>query len=108
MVSMYVEVLVVPECPHQRQAIELLDTALADIGLGRLTPTVTVITTPDEAAAKRFAGSPTFSMNGRDVLAAPGQTPSLSCRLYPGTGGLPDIRVLRQALKTAAAEAVAQ
>ncbi|MDA8043995.1 MAG: hypothetical protein M0Z30_01980 [Actinomycetota bacterium] len=81
-------------------------TALADIGLSRIEPRVTMIATQDEAEARQFAGSPTFAMNGRDVFEVRDHPASLSCRLYQGADGLPDLRALRQAFKRAAAEVV--
>ena len=107
MAAMNVELLLVERCPHADAAVELLGTALTDIGLGSVTPSVTVVTTQAEAEARRFAGSPTFALNGRDVFDVAGQPSSLSCRVYRGAGGLPDLPALRQALKRAAAEAVA-
>jgi len=38
----------------------------------------------------------------------PGQQASVSCRIYPGTGGLPDLRALRKALKRAAFDTAPQ
>jgi hypothetical protein len=99
---MDVELLVVPDCPHESAAAALLRTALDDVGLGHLTFDVTVIDTHETAEARGFVGSPTFLLNGADPLAAPGQSASLACRLYPGGAGLPDLRDLRQALKRAA------
>lgn len=106
MEAMNVEVLVVPECPHQASAVELAVTALADIGLSRVEPRVTMIATQDEAEARQFIGSPTFAMNGRDVFEVRDHPASLSCRLYQGADGLPDLRALRQAFKRAAAQVV--
>lgn len=108
MEAMNVEVLVVPDCPHQASAVELAVTALADIGLSGIEPRVTMITTQDEAEARQFVGSPTFAMNGRDVFEFRDHPASLACRLYQGADGLPDLRVLRQAFKRAAAEMVAR
>jgi hypothetical protein len=52
-----------------------------------------------------MCGSPTLLINGVDPFAAPGQLPTLSCRLYPdATGrleGAPPVAALRQALQQA-------
>ncbi|MGC8513844.1 MAG: hypothetical protein ACP5P1_12545 [Acidimicrobiales bacterium] len=104
MEAMNVEVLVVPECPHRASAVELAVMALSDIGLSGIEPRVTMI----EAEARQFAGSPTFAMNGRDVFEVGDHPASLSCRLYQGADGLPDLRALRQAFKRAVAEAEAR
>ncbi len=108
MEAMNAEVLVVPDCPHQASAAELAVTALADIGLGRIEPRVTMIATQDEAEARQFAGSPTFAMNGRDVFEVRDHPASLSCRLHQGADGLPDLRALTRAFKRAAGEVVAR
>jgi hypothetical protein len=101
-----VELLVVPECPHQPGMAALLRTALDDIGLSGLEYTVHVVADQDDADSHQFSGSPTVAVNGRDLFPIPGQAPALSCRLYAGPGGLPELRDLRQALKAAAARAL--
>ena len=78
MSAMDIELVVVPDCPHQSAAEDLLRTALADVGL----PTgfqVVIITDP-----------------------VVGKSIGLSCRIYrskSGLSGLPDLQALRQALK---------
>lgn len=102
--SMEIELLVVPGCPHQVAAKDLLRTALADIGLPAGVRVVTV-TDADEAAQSGFAGSPTFRAAGADLFPGVGRSAGLSCRLYRSgstLGGLPDLPALRQALKRAA------
>lgn len=100
---MQVEILLVPDCPHESHAVELLRTALDDIGLGHLEPTVRVISSAAAAAAERFAGSPAFTADGKDLFPVPEAEGALACRLYDGPAGLPGLRDLRQALKRAAA-----
>jgi hypothetical protein len=99
---MDVELLVVSDCPHESSAAALLRSALDEVGLGDVNFDVTVIDTSESAERRGFAGSPTFLLNGVDPFETPGQPASLACRLYPDTGGLPDLRDLRQALKRAA------
>lgn len=102
MAGMNIELLVVPTCPHHAAAEDLLRTALADIGLPA---DFQLITVTDDQAEPRFAGSPTFRVDGADLFPAGGQTAGLSCRLYrstSGLSGLPDLRRLRQALKRSA------
>jgi hypothetical protein len=47
-------------------------------------------------------GSPTLLVDGTDPFAAPGEAPSLSCRLYRDaagrTSGAPTVGALRRAL----------
>jgi hypothetical protein len=99
-----VELLVVPDCPHEKAAADLLRSALDDVGLTAVDFQLTVIDTPEDAERRGFAGSPTILLDGIDPFQTPGQTDSVSCRLYPGPDGLPDLRTLRQALKRAAFE----
>ena len=55
-----------------------------------------------EAAAAGMHGSPTLLIDGVDPFAAPGQPPSLSCRLYRDATGptarAPSVKALRQVL----------
>ena len=99
--GMDVELLVVPDCPHQVAAEDLLRTALVDVGLPA---DFHVVTISDEAEAG-FAGSPTFRANGADLFPTFGNPAGLSCRIYrsgSGPSGLPDLPALRRALKRAA------
>jgi hypothetical protein len=55
---------------------------------------VVMVATPQDADRLRFAGSPTFAVNGLDVFADPGDSIGVCCRMYPtrggATAGLPD------------------
>ena len=101
---MDVELLVVADCPHEQPAACLLRSALDDVGLTAMEFEVTVIATHEEAERRGFGGSPTILLNGDDPFRRPGQPASVACRIYPGGGGLPDLRALRQALKRAAVD----
>jgi hypothetical protein len=82
---------------------------LADIGLGSIAFTVTVIDSQDDADRRHFIGSPTICIDGNDLFPEPGRPASLACRLYPGArAGVPELRDLRQALKKAAAFATSR
>lgn len=101
---MELTLLAVPDCPNVAVFEERLAVALA----GR--PVVVVRReVGDERQAVRagMCGSPTLLINGVDLFAAPGQVPSLSCRLYrDGTGRLawaPPVEALRRALEQAGA-----
>lgn len=102
---MDVELLVVADCPNGTGAAALLCTALRDVGLGRVEITTTVITSPEHAGRRGFTGSPTILIDGNDPFPEPDQPSALACRVYPtpsGPRGIPDLRMLRQALKRAA------
>jgi hypothetical protein len=99
---MDVELLVVPDCPNEQVAAVLLRTALDDIGLADVPFRTTVITTQDTVAGRKFTGSPTFLIDGTDLFAIADRGPALACRVYGGAG-VPELPVLRQALKRLAA-----
>ncbi|WP_073446331.1 hypothetical protein [Streptomyces yunnanensis] len=105
---MEIEVLVVPDCPHQQLAEERLRQALDDAGLAAVGFTTRVIADLAEAERSGFTGSPTILVDERDLFAVPGTTPSLACRIYrtsDGLAGAPDVDQLRQALEAAATDA---
>ncbi len=100
-----IELLIVPDCPNEADAVELITTAVADT-LVRATVTRTVIATRDQARQRGFVGSPTILLNGTDPFAQPDAAIALACRLYStpeGLRGAPTLRDLRQALKRVAA-----
>jgi hypothetical protein len=97
------QILHVPDCPGAQALDGLLGPLLAarpDIQV-----TWQVVTTEDEAGQLGMTGSPTILADGRDLFPAPGQQPSLSCRLYRGDHGrlgpAPTASQLREALTPA-------
>jgi hypothetical protein len=107
------EVLVVEDCPSQPDAVREMAAALEIAGLQDVPVLTVVVTSPEQAADARFAGSPSFYLNGRDLFpaAATGgraatDMSSLSCRMYStaaGLAGLPE----QDALVTAVAARIA-
>lgn len=100
-----IEVLVIPDCPHQATATELIATALADTAV-RANVTITTIATQDQAEQRGFTGSPTILVNGLDPFATPDSPAAVSCRLYltpDGPRGVPELQDLSQALVQAGA-----
>ena len=64
------------------------------------------MSTPEEAEAIGFLGSPTVRINGADPFAEPGAGVGLTCRLYPTSTGLaggPTIEQLLEVVQTAEA-----
>jgi hypothetical protein len=100
---MRIELLVVPDCPHEGGAGALLRGALDDIGLGSQSFEMVVVESPAMAEQMHFLGSPTYMVEGRDLFDESGRPAALACRIYPGGQPLPGLRDLRQALKEAAA-----
>jgi len=102
---MKLTLLTVPACPNAAAFEERLAAALADH------PDAVVyrreIADEREAAQAGMHGSPTLLIDGVDPFAAPGQPPSLSCRLYRDeTGraeGAPPAEALRRVLEHASA-----
>ena len=102
---MEIELLVVPDCPHDDAAAVLIATALSHTRV-HATVTRTIIASQDEAQRRGFTGSPTILLNGFDPFARPDAAVALSCRLYPtpaGLRGVPALEDLRRALTRAAA-----
>src|ERR1022692_2029381 len=102
--EMHLTVLAVPGCPN----VALLEEQLASVLDGRPGVTVSrhVIAEEAEAASWGMHGSPTILINGADPFAEPGQSASMSCRLYRGSdgriSGVPSAGQLRQAIERAA------
>ena len=100
---MELTLLTVPACPNAAAFEKRLTAALA------AHPGAVVhrreIADEREAADAGMHGSPTLLVNGTDPFAAPGQPPSLSCRLYRDAEGrpgpAPSVEALRRALAAA-------
>ncbi len=96
-------VLTVPACPNAAAFETRLTAALA------AHPAAIVhrreIADEREAADAGMHGSPTLLVNGTDPFAAPGQPPSLSCRLYRDAEGRPGPAPSAEALRRALAAA---
>jgi len=98
---MDVELLVVPDCPNEATARDLLRDAARQAGITDLRLTVTVIDTDEHARLRGFIGSPTFLVDGVDPFAVTGAAVGVSCRIYrsgDGASGVPDLTALRAAL----------
>jgi hypothetical protein len=102
-----VEILYFEGCPNHEAARALVERVAAEL---RIEPELTLVCVPDpEAAAeRRFLGSPTVRVNGRDVEPGAEERDdyALSCRVYRverGFSGQPDPAWIREALSSAAA-----
>ena len=97
---MKLEILQVPDCPNAA----ILAARLADLADSwpALTVTHKIVTTAPDATRLGMTGSPTLLADGTDPFAIPGQSPSISCRLYHDEQGrpiqAPSIGQLRAAL----------
>ncbi len=102
---LHVELLVIPECPHEAEASRLVLSALADVGVRCFSVTTSVIADEREAVQRGFVGSPTILLNGVDPFAVPSAPIVMGCRMYAtpsGLAGTPTLSDVRQALKRAA------
>jgi hypothetical protein len=101
---MELTLLTVPDCPNAAAFEERLAAALASHPGAVVRRRV--ITGEQEAAEAGMHGSPTLLIDGTDPFAAPGQPPSLSCRLYRDaagrTGAVPSVHELRRVLSAGA------
>lgn len=77
--------LTVPGCPNAAAFEQRLAAALAD--WPEAVVRRRVIASEQEAAEEGMHGSPTLLVGGTDPFAVPGQSPSLSCRLYTDGSG---------------------
>lgn len=100
-----VEILYFDRCPNWHGALELVRQVASVLGIE---PEVRLVAVEDaEAAARRrFLGSPTIRVGGRDVEPGADERGgfALSCRVYrteDGLRGLPEERWVREALRGA-------
>ena len=103
-----VEVLARRNCPNRGIAITLAERAVRETGIPARIEVVDM-TTESQAQRRRFLGSPTVRVDGRDVEpGSNGRTGfTLACRVYRterGLAGWPDERWVREALLLAAAQ----
>jgi hypothetical protein len=102
-----VEILARRDCPARELAISLVDEAIFATGVPARVHVIDVVT-EEQAQRRRFLGSPTVRVDGRDVDPwAEGRSDySLACRIYRterGLSGGPDEAWIRAALLRAAA-----
>jgi hypothetical protein len=87
-----VEVLVVEGCPNREAALKLVEQVAVEEAVA-LDMSLVEVTSPEDAAARRFLGSPSIRVNGHDV--EPGaddrQTFMLACRVYRTDRGLSNL-----------------
>jgi hypothetical protein len=103
MIVMDLVLLTVPDCPNAAAFEQRLAAALAgrpDVVVRRR-----VVASEQEATEEGMHGSPTLLVDGTDPFAAPGEPPSLSCRLYRDAyghaGPVPSVQELRRVLTAA-------
>ncbi|HEX6236436.1 MAG TPA: thioredoxin family protein [Acidimicrobiales bacterium] len=95
---MQIELLYFEDCPNWKTA----DERLRQLAEARGVEVVhRLVTTPEEAEAARFRGSPTILIDGRDAFASGDEPFGLSCRVYQtpdGPAGSPTVEQLAAVL----------
>jgi len=89
-------------CPSWHVTDERLRAALVMVGRGDAVVEHRQVSTPEQADATGFRGSPTVLVNGRDPFADRDSRGGLSCRLYrtpDGLAGSPTVEQLARALR---------
>lgn len=95
---MRIELLYFDDCPNWKTADERLRQLASARGVE---VAHRLVTTPEEAEAARFRGSPTILVDGRDPFASGDDPVGLSCRIYQtpdGPAGSPTLEQLAATL----------
>ncbi len=95
---MRIELQYFDDCPHWKVADDRLRPFAAARGIEVVHR---LVTTPEEADAARFRGSPTILIDGRDPFAVGDEPFGLSCRVFQtpdGPAGSPTVAQLEEAL----------
>lgn len=99
--KMKVELLYFDGCPSWQSGLQNLHSALEANGLDVSVELVQVLDN-DDAARRKFLGSPSFRFNGIDLWNEERNTYSLSCRIYAtpeGMKGSPTRQMLEDAIR---------
>ena len=86
----------VQDCPGLTLTHERLRAALDAVGAGDVEVDHVLVSSPEQAAALRFRGSPTVLVDGVDPFAADAGPVGLTCRLYRTDAGLAGAPTLDQ------------
>jgi hypothetical protein len=100
-----VEILVFDGCPNAEGAKQLVRDAVKELNVAADIEVVKVVDN-DDAVAKRFLGSPSIRINGKDIEVDEDDTTqySMRCRVYRDgnkQSGLPSRELLISALQDA-------
>jgi hypothetical protein len=84
---MHLQLLYFDDCPSWQVTDARLREALTALGSSTEVERV-LVSTPEEATALQFHGSPSVLVDGTDPFAEPGASIGLTCRLYRTPAGL--------------------
>jgi hypothetical protein len=102
MTVMTISLLYFDGCPNWHVADERLRAALVAVGRPDDAVEHVLVSTPEEAEASQFRGSPTVLVDGRDPFSDPDAPVGLACRLYrtdQGLAGSPTVEQLVAVLR---------
>lgn len=102
---MDIELLHIDDCPSWVDTRCRLEAALRATGFGDTPIRLRVVTTGEEAARLRFAGSPTILLDGADLFPGGEPASDVACRVYAtptGLAGLPTTEQLIDAIASRA------
>ena len=94
-----IEILYFDGCPNHQPTVEIARAVVAELGLEAEIRQVRV-ETREAATARRFLGSPSVRVNGKDIEpeARGSEDFALGCRLY-GKSGVPPKELLVDAIR---------
>lgn len=76
-------------CPTTGTVAEWVSRVCGEAGVPAPALQIEYVETDEDAAARRFIGSPTFVRDGVDLFPEPDAPPALTCRLYRLRDGRP-------------------
>lgn len=92
------------DCPNWQRACDLVRQALHELAQPGEVLSLQAVSTPQEAEAVGFRGSPTVLVDGVDPWADPSAPVGLTCRVFStpdGLAGSPTLEQLREVLRAA-------
>jgi hypothetical protein len=85
---MELEILHIVDCPNWQQAGRRLRDALNATGHADESIGYRLLRWSDDAVGTAFAGSPTITLDGVDLIPSGGATTELACRIFVTPSGL--------------------
>jgi hypothetical protein len=89
-----VQVVYFDGCPSWHAAAERMRHALDATGHAAVVVELVEVSSPEDAVALRFAGSPTLLVDGKDLFPGAAPIAAMACRLYAGPSGFSDAPTL--------------
>lgn len=90
------------DCPNGEQAADRLQEAMNSTGHGDESIGFRLLLSSEDAVGTAFAGSPTITLDGIDLIPSQGATSDLACRIYmtpTGLAGLPTVDQLIEGIQ---------